>query len=292
MKSHKDWIMKGYRYVYRPDHPSSHKGGLLDGRILEHRMLAEDMVGRPLLQSESVHHIDRNRLNNSPENLMILNEKSHSLLHKLEESGIEPVMDSIQFAHEGIGIQCANKIGNDTNLASSNLRCLKCGKILSHKVTSSKSKTGLCPGCYKEKISSHIPSRADLVEILRGKSMEEVGREFGISGKSVRKWADKRGIDIRGLTKPVGFTDEARKKSFTREARKKMGESLKEHWSNTVHPSSKPVEQIDETGLVVARFDSAAKASKHFGQNDGSPVIRACKDHDKTYKGFHWRYVS
>ena len=303
--SHKDWVMKGYKYVYKPDHPSAHKGGLLDGRILEHRMLAEDMIGRQLDDSESVHHIDRNRLNNDPANLVILDGRAHTQLHQLESLGIEPIMDSIQFAHEGIGIQFdasklkKNQVVSQSHrskrtimLASEQMTCSKCGRPLSHKSVSSKPRTGLCPDCYKEKISSHIPSREDLIEILRGRSMEEVGREFGVSGKSVRKWADKRGIDIHGLTKPVGFTDEARKKSFTRESRKKMGESLREHWSNVVHPSSKPVEQVDETGSVIARFDSAAKASRHFGQNDGSPVTRACKDHDKTYKGFHWRYVS
>lgn len=289
VKSHKDWIMKGYRYIYNPNHPSSHKGGLLDGRILEHRMLAEDMLGRPLLQSESVHHIDRNRLNNSPENLMILDEKSHSLLHKLEESGIEPVMDSIQFAHDGIGIQCVSKSGNDTNLAASNLRCLKCGKLLSHKVTSDKPKTGLCKDCYKAKISSHIPSREDLIEILRGKSMEEVGRQYKVTGKTIRKWTDKRGIDISGLTKPVGFSENARALSFTKKSRDKISESVRRFWEANGHPSNKPVEQIDSNGNVINSFESAVKASIAFGAHDGSPIVRACR-HDSTYRGFKWRY--
>lgn len=37
----------------------------------EHRLVAEQILGRPLRKGEVVHHIDRNRRNNDPKNLMI-----------------------------------------------------------------------------------------------------------------------------------------------------------------------------------------------------------------------------
>ncbi|WP_071131351.1 HNH endonuclease signature motif containing protein [Enterococcus timonensis] len=37
----------------------------------EHRVVAEEMIGRPLRAGEVVHHIDHNRRNNNPENLMV-----------------------------------------------------------------------------------------------------------------------------------------------------------------------------------------------------------------------------
>jgi hypothetical protein len=42
-------------------------------RILEHRQVMEQRLGRPLLRYENVHHKDGNRLNNDPANLELWN---------------------------------------------------------------------------------------------------------------------------------------------------------------------------------------------------------------------------
>ena len=283
---HKDWIMKGYRYIYRPDHPSAHRGGLLDGRILEHRLIAEDMLGRQLDKEESVHHIDRNRLNNDPSNLMIVHNRAHSAIHKFEERGVEPILDSVQFAHDGISMTYATS--DNYVHAFEHAKCLNCGADLSIRA-SAKSITGLCQKCFKEKNAEHIPSRDALIAELRGKSMEEVGRAHGVSGRAIRKWVDKYDINIHGLTKPVGFTKEAMLASRTDIAREKCAKSVSEFWHNHIHPSSRPVEQLTFDGKIINAFCSAVKASEAFGGNDGSPIIKACK-HNVTYKGYRWRY--
>ena len=52
---------------------------------LEHRVVMESMIGRPLLQEEVVHHINHNRRDNRPENLMLFSSRSeHQAFHKAE----------------------------------------------------------------------------------------------------------------------------------------------------------------------------------------------------------------
>lgn len=46
-----------------------------------HRMVAESLLGRKLSSQEHVHHIDRNRKNNEPHNLLVLNASIHTKLH-------------------------------------------------------------------------------------------------------------------------------------------------------------------------------------------------------------------
>lgn len=61
----------GYRYIRR--------SGI---RMLEHRAIMEDHLGRSLTKKEVVHHKDRNKLNNSIENLELLKSQSeHASLH-------------------------------------------------------------------------------------------------------------------------------------------------------------------------------------------------------------------
>ena len=50
----------------------------------EHRVVAENMLGRPLLPSEVVHHRDHNKRNNTPENIVVFSSQAAHAKHHAE----------------------------------------------------------------------------------------------------------------------------------------------------------------------------------------------------------------
>lgn len=74
----RDKFHKGYKVIYMPKHPHSR----MNGYVYEHILVAESKLGRPLYENEVVHHIDGNKLNNSPDNLMVFNsQREHDKWH-------------------------------------------------------------------------------------------------------------------------------------------------------------------------------------------------------------------
>lgn len=67
----------GYRLVSAWWHPRHDK----DGYVAEHILIAEIKIGRILYDDEVVHHIDKDKLNNAPENLMVMTNSEHISLH-------------------------------------------------------------------------------------------------------------------------------------------------------------------------------------------------------------------
>ena len=70
---HPEWkggrvLMKGYWHIYKPEHPHAVKGGKY---VAEHRLVMEEKLGRYLTRKEVVHHVDGDRQNNHPDNLMM-----------------------------------------------------------------------------------------------------------------------------------------------------------------------------------------------------------------------------
>lgn len=55
-----------------------------EAKILEHRFVMEQHLGRKLKSTEIVHHIDGNKQNNSIDNLVITNRKDHINTHRAD----------------------------------------------------------------------------------------------------------------------------------------------------------------------------------------------------------------
>lgn len=60
------------------------KVGVREKPIPYHRFIMEKYIGRKLLSNEVVHHIDKNILNNSIDNLLLLTKSEHTRLHNAE----------------------------------------------------------------------------------------------------------------------------------------------------------------------------------------------------------------
>ena len=82
------WIdANGYVSFSQKDHPEAGK----NGRVLEHRAVMAEKLGRPLRKGENVHHRNGNRADNRPENL--------ELWVKHQPAG-QRVSDLLAWAHE------------------------------------------------------------------------------------------------------------------------------------------------------------------------------------------------
>lgn len=71
----------------RKRHPLGYWWVRVDGRyVLEHRHVAAQKIGRALLRAEVVHHVDGDRGNNTPDNLVVYpSQAAHARHHKLSQ---------------------------------------------------------------------------------------------------------------------------------------------------------------------------------------------------------------
>ncbi len=83
-RNHPRWkggksLTHGYVEILRPNHTFAHQKGY----VPEHRFIIEKYIGRYLLITEIVHHVNENKIDNNLKNLMVFISKSaHVRFHK------------------------------------------------------------------------------------------------------------------------------------------------------------------------------------------------------------------
>lgn len=74
----------GYILIRKPEHPLAD----VRGYIYEHRLAACEKLGRLLKPKEIVHHIDGDKKNNMPENLVVISRFEHHVEHRKADKKI------------------------------------------------------------------------------------------------------------------------------------------------------------------------------------------------------------
>lgn len=85
----KERYLNGYKLILKDGHPNSMTSENWNGWIYEHIYLMSEHIGRPLNENEVVHHLDENKSNNKLENLVLLNNNAHSILHNMLRKSID-----------------------------------------------------------------------------------------------------------------------------------------------------------------------------------------------------------
>ena len=166
--------LNGYIVVYKPEHTKAMNSKNWKGYVYEHIIIAEEDYGRQIKDNEVVHHLDMDRSNNSPNNLIILDKKSHNKIHKWINRGAPLPKGS-----ERIPV----------NSEKPKLRCGICNKPLKLKQRFHCSKHCMLLG-KKSKMDG--VSLDNLLLELSNSPMYSVAKKYRITDNGLKKWLFKK----------------------------------------------------------------------------------------------------
>ncbi len=156
----------GYLYFCEVGHPLATGNA---HRVLLHRHIVSEHLGRPLSKDEIVHHKDGNKLNNSIDNLEVMSQAEHAKIH-ITKTG----------EHASCTKQCLN-CGVDYKGVASSSYCSRVCKD-KHQIKNTE--------ITKEVLQQLIDKRISWVAI---------GKLFGYSDNGIKKRAKALGCRIKPL---------------------------------------------------------------------------------------------
>ena len=154
-------LICGYLCFCDKKHPLSDTSG----RVYFHRHVASIKIGHWLKTEEHVHHIDGNKINNNPDNLMIVSRSEHAKI----EHNLKGEFAEIAF-------------------------CKNCG----NKLPDARSISGLCRECFDKSVRHFDPTKEELEKLVWTIPTTKVALIYGVTDKAI----DKR-CKLLGINKPT-----------------------------------------------------------------------------------------
>lgn len=150
-----------------------------------HVRVAEEKLGRRIGKSEIVHHIDEDKANNDPENLLVFRTRGD---HTLHHAKIETEMFQTR---DGSYVVC--KVQRpcphcERLFEPNNDRNVHCSIICSV--------AAMNLAAQERIIGGQRPDKAELEAVIGTMPMTRIGEKYGVSDNAVRKWATNLGIEI------------------------------------------------------------------------------------------------
>lgn len=168
---------KGYKTILQKGHPHANSGG----HVLEHIVVAERTLGRLLKHGETVHHIDKNKLNNSPSNLIVFaTTGDHTLFH----SGCEIYKD-----------------GDVWRAIRKTEKCPACGKQFYVNGSRMKYKTHYCCRECKMSVEKKQVGIDEIVELIYSANgnFSSAAKEIGISANAIAHRLKRAGLPYHAM---------------------------------------------------------------------------------------------
>jgi hypothetical protein len=105
----------GYVLIRKPEHPMANSAGY----VREHRLVVEEILGRPLTQTEVVHHLNDEPGDNHPDNLMVYETNGRHLAETLKgkcpqwtEEGRDRILESVRRPRKPTGSRGPSESGD------------------------------------------------------------------------------------------------------------------------------------------------------------------------------------
>lgn len=171
----------GYKYIYDPKHKLANKSG----KVYEHIYVMVQHLGRNLTENECIHHINRDRSDNRIENLLLLSNEEHGLLHWLEKEYI-PVGS----------IKTLQDLYVNQHFLYEDRVCTSCNTVFNTlKISDQQFCSKICGAFARRKIAINPEIDKDyLNQLVWEMPTIQVAKLLNVSDVAVGKWCKKLGI--------------------------------------------------------------------------------------------------